>query len=162
MTGRRLSHITVKCAKCVNEHQIEAAELEEFIDSDLTVNMVSELYSRLKCKLCASEHAIVFDDTSRLLIDPLNLTPCDSCGNPIILPRLIAVGDTSTCTTCSERGPILPEEPPPPKRPLRPANKLICPRCESPTVIRKNTQSGNLFLGCTKFPECRWTASLEN
>jgi restriction system protein len=32
-----------------------------------------------------------------------------------------------------------------------------CPRCAAPMVQRKNRRTGEVFLGCSKFPGCRGT-----
>jgi hypothetical protein len=157
VTGRRQSHILVKCAGCGHESKIDAPTLEPLIKDDLTVNTVSEIYTRLKCKLCDNDHAAVFDDTGQILIDPLNLSLCDHCGNPIVLPRLIALGNTSVCTICSEGGHETEVS-----RHRHPADDKSCPRCASPMAVRQNSQNGNLFLGCSKFPNCRGTAPMQS
>lgn len=35
-----------------------------------------------------------------------------------------------------------------------------CPRCHSEMILRRNRNSGEWFLGCTGFPDCRTTISL--
>ncbi len=35
-----------------------------------------------------------------------------------------------------------------------------CPRCGSRMVVRRNRQTGEGFLGCTRYPECRGTRRL--
>jgi ssDNA-binding Zn-finger/Zn-ribbon topoisomerase 1 len=36
-------------------------------------------------------------------------------------------------------------------------SEAVCPRCGSAMVERTNRESGEPFLGCTRFPECRGT-----
>ena len=35
-----------------------------------------------------------------------------------------------------------------------------CPQCNKQVVIRKNRTSGNDFIGCSGYPNCRWTMSV--
>ena len=42
-------------------------------------------------------------------------------------------------------------------------NKLItknCPKCGRKLIIRKNKYEGSLFVGCTNYPECKYTEEL--
>jgi ssDNA-binding Zn-finger/Zn-ribbon topoisomerase 1 len=39
---------------------------------------------------------------------------------------------------------------------------LACPRCGGPMVERTNRQTGEAFLGCRRFPDCRGTRRLVN
>jgi ssDNA-binding Zn-finger/Zn-ribbon topoisomerase 1 len=32
-----------------------------------------------------------------------------------------------------------------------------CPQCGNQLVVRKNRENGELFLGCSKYPECKFT-----
>ena len=34
---------------------------------------------------------------------------------------------------------------------------LRCPECNSPFILRQRRFDGNLFYGCSKFPECKET-----
>lgn len=38
--------------------------------------------------------------------------------------------------------------------------KKICPRCKAALVERTNKNNGNAFLGCSKFPKCKYTQSI--
>lgn len=33
----------------------------------------------------------------------------------------------------------------------------ICPSCHNKLVYRKNKRNGNKFLGCSNFPECKFS-----
>lgn len=35
-----------------------------------------------------------------------------------------------------------------------------CPECGAALVVRTNRATGTEFLGCTHYPECRWTGPL--
>lgn len=35
-----------------------------------------------------------------------------------------------------------------------------CPKCGQPLIIRRNHESGEEFLGCSTWPECRHTEPL--
>jgi hypothetical protein len=40
------------------------------------------------------------------------------------------------------------------------AEGRICPCCGSPLVLRTAKNTGNQFLGCSKYPACRYTANI--
>jgi hypothetical protein len=43
-------------------------------------------------------------------------------------------------------------------------NKMLCPKCNSPLVLRTakiGVNAGSQFYGCTKYPACRYVAQLE-
>ena len=42
----------------------------------------------------------------------------------------------------------------------QPEVKLTCPECSWPLVVRENRATGEKFLGCQHFPECRHTQPL--
>lgn len=33
-----------------------------------------------------------------------------------------------------------------------------CPRCGKQAELKKNRRRGTTFIGCTGYPECKWTA----
>jgi len=33
--------------------------------------------------------------------------------------------------------------------------EMICPNCGAPMKLRKNKQNGNVFLGCSRYPDCK-------
>ena len=35
-----------------------------------------------------------------------------------------------------------------------------CPKCSSEMIIRTNSQTGQQFLGCSKFPECKGSRNI--
>jgi len=56
--------------------------------------------------------------------------------------------------------------PPRPTRrpPVRRANPSLCPSCSGPLVqriARKGPNAGGLFIGCSNFPRCTYTRSIE-
>jgi ssDNA-binding Zn-finger/Zn-ribbon topoisomerase 1 len=36
-----------------------------------------------------------------------------------------------------------------------------CPRCQSPLEVHRNRKTGELFLGCSGFPHCRFSEPYE-
>jgi len=68
------------------------------IDEPTILNIVG-LVDSLSCPRCGRAQLFVYDDTSRLLIDPDNVTVCSNprCENPIPLPRLETFPDTNSC-----------------------------------------------------------------
>ncbi len=53
----------------------------------------------------------------------------------------------------------VPAGPEPPAAPeaTQPATAALCPRCGAPLVHRRNRSTGEHFLGCSRFPQCRYT-----
>lgn len=36
----------------------------------------------------------------------------------------------------------------------------VCPECGWPLVVRRNRHTDSEFLGCSQFPECRYTEGI--
>jgi ssDNA-binding Zn-finger/Zn-ribbon topoisomerase 1 len=36
-----------------------------------------------------------------------------------------------------------------------------CPRCQSPLEVHRNRKTGELFLGCSRYPQCRFSEPYE-
>lgn len=43
----------------------------------------------------------------------------------------------------------------------RPTLLVYCPECDSPMLRRRNSETGEEFLGCSRYPECRGTRQLD-
>lgn len=43
---------------------------------------------------------------------------------------------------------------------MTPKSEGSCPDCGSPLVVRTNRNNGNRFLGCSRYPSCRFSKSL--
>lgn len=156
---RSLEGIVVECAECNHRVTIEAEVLESRLDRPLSMASVGSLWGRMRCGRCGTREIRISDAAGRALIDPAAITPCRTCGCPIPLPRLEALPDTDVCVLCrEEEGNHLPAPP----HPQPPANERKCPRCGSPTVVRQNSDNHEFFLGCTSFPKCRWTRSMDD
>jgi hypothetical protein len=117
--------------------------------------------SRRYCSAKSSpgEPSRIADDAGLILVDPASLTSCRACGFPIPLPRLGALPGTNVCGACAAEGA---KPRPAPAYPQPPADRVKCPRCGKPTVVRQNSEDQGFFLGCTGFPTCRWTQPFES
>lgn len=74
---------------------------------------------------------------------------CQGCGHAIPPRRLEAIPDARFCVQCQEK-----EE-----EPAQDDGDLgLCPRCLAPLVWRESRtyRAGQLFLGCSGFPACRF------
>lgn len=150
-----LESVLVECSGCGRQGTVDADVTDARLDRPLSMNSVGQLYGRLRCSCCSCRETRIRDTAGRVLIDPARIVPCRRCGCPIPLPRLEALPGTNLCMPCAEDGAKPPVAPP---YPQPPADKRNCPRCGNPTIIRENGEDRGLFLGCTSFPKCRWSA----
>ena len=156
--ARKLAYIIIECSTCGHQSKLNAIDLEDRIDDELTFDTVGGIFKRFICRSCRGRSIKVYDDSARLLIDSANLIPCQSCGDPILLPRTRAVPGTTMCSRCAIEASALPKPSP---HPQPPADKTKCPRCGLPTIVRQNPETSDYFLGCTGFPTCRWTSPFD-
>lgn len=156
--ARKLPYIIIQCSTCGHQSKINAIDLEDRIDDELTFDTVGGILERFICRPCRGRSVKVYDDSARLLIDSANLILCQSCGDPILLPRIGAVPGTTMCSGCAIESSALPKPSP---HPQPPADKTKCPRCGLPTIVRQNPETSDYFLGCTGFPKCRWTSPFD-
>jgi hypothetical protein len=152
---RPIPRLRLECSRCDRPDEIEGTSLEELLGEPISLRSVGSLYGELRCDNCRSLEIRILDDNGRLLIDPANLTRCNSCEEVIPLPRIQAAPGTKRCVTCSSK-----PRPPQPRHPQPPPDMQTCPRCGASTVVRQNRNDKNLFLGCMRFPRCRWTSPL--
>ena len=84
------------------------------------------------------------------------IRPCVGCGRPIPPERQEALPDATRCVACERRS----EEAPPDWR----VSEVECPRCAAHgfnsrmvwRMARDPTMFSGYFLGCSRFPECRY------
>jgi len=65
---------------------------------------------------------------------------------PVVLPQLRDSSEHK-CPICSQ--------------PVQVNLSFKCPSCANQLVIRKNRTNGNEFVGCSKFPTCKWTMNIK-
>jgi len=124
-------------------------------------------YSRFKRALYAtgiSEAAVV---ASGFVLPPeiisavgtafdIPVRPCPQCGQPIPPERLEAIPDATRCVPCQQRTESAASGPH--------VSELECPRCAGHGVksrmvwrtARDPAKFSGYFLGCSRFPECRY------
>ena len=170
--GDYLSWVRVECLSCGRNVVVDGSGLAEKLSYDkLSLKNIVDAVPLLKCDKCAERSVRVFDNRERLLFDADNPVTCAKCEAHIPLPRLSARPNTTMCIECTEKGELEPVAPPysePHQKALElkpayfkpPAELSVCPRCNAPGVVRHNSHSGARFVGCSTFPDCRWTASL--
>jgi ATP-dependent DNA helicase RecQ len=86
---------------------------------------------------------------------------CVSCGEVIPTRRLEIMPGTQLCVDCQEenenapsRGTVFP--------PVPAGLSGNCPRCQKGiAVVYQNSVDKNFFVGCSKFPNCRWSAGMD-
>lgn len=158
--GRHLTSVLLRCVDCPREAVLTNDVFKDVTHEALEYASVANVWPRMHCKVCKSHRVAVFGEDHRLLIHPDLGRACEKCDKPILLPRLQAVPDARTCASCAadreydnkKRDAYVPQ---PPQRLAK------CPcAVHAPTVVRKNSKTGNLFVGCSEYPRCRWTARL--
>lgn len=155
--SKRIESTVLECVDCGNRRHVSAAILSERLGEPLSYSNVAELWPKFRCTQCGSRRNRLSDEDHKLLLDPDNLLRCQVCELAILLPRIQAIPSATMCQTCAEED-EKPSRPPP--YPTPPPTLVTCRSCMQPTVVRENSQDGSLFVGCTAFPSCRWTAPL--
>ena len=153
---RRLERIEVACAPCGHVKVLESPELEPHLDKPLTIRSVREVLDRLRCTECRSKQVAVKDDRGTMIYDADRCTTCPECGLPRLLPELALHSAGALCPACAEET----KSRPPPPHPMPPKGKDKCPRCGAGTLIYERRVDGDRFIGCSRFPSCRWSCDL--
>ena len=122
---------------------------------EFNIETLVENLGKLICSVCSKAPEFIYNDRSDLLFDLTNLTHCSECENPVPVARLKAVPGTSVCTGCASQGASDSQTPPP--HPQPPPDLRTCPRCGSSSEMRQNGQDKSWFIGCSTYPDCRWT-----
>ena len=95
----------------------------------------------------------------------LSDTYCVKCNEMIPQKRIdIFLQDlgvkVDTCVECAENSSTISKSLDIPNvHPRPPKDKEICPRCGSATWVQQRHSDQKLFLACSTFPKCRWTAN---
>jgi len=156
-----------KCSSCGHVGDLNLSTLSKLIDSVVSITNINQAYDKIICSKCQSKHVCIEDNNGRIIIDPEHLNECVECNCPIEYPRLKAQPDTNVCASCmrdfSEKNKIKTHNPKEVifDEQLIPDDLKKCGKCSKNTVVRRNRVSDRKFIGCTGFPNCRWTHSLE-
>jgi hypothetical protein len=154
---RVIPKLRLECNHCKHIAEVAGVLFEQRLGEPLTMTSVGLLSGKTRCSKCNSLEILIFEDTGRLLIDPAELTLCESCGCAIPIPRLHAMPGSNICVSCSDQKT---ETQPAPPHPQPPPDRRTCPRCKRPTAVRQNAADKNFFLGCTGYPSCHWTSPI--
>ena len=92
---------------------------------------------------------------------PEDAVICEGCDEPIPKARLEIFPHARLCVECAQdeenepdRGVVFP--------PVPAGLRGKCPRCnEGVAVVYQNHTDKNFFVGCSTFPNCRWSTSME-
>ena len=152
-----ISTVKLRCLICGKE-ATKILEKHSVDDSEVTLATIHVFYDRAKCSHCDDKVISMWSADNVLLIDGKNKTLCSGCNLPIIHPRLELkpFEGSPTCVVCAEpkkhRDPQV-------KWPEVPPEYRVCSKGHR-TEIRRNSQTGEFFVGCTEFPICWWSRSL--
>ena len=164
----RLETITLECNECKNSSLINYETFASKLPNSEKVNFknLNQLIDFFVCKACNKKNFVIFDHHKEIIFDLSNIISCEECENPIPIPRINANPNKRICIICAEIDEGDRHKPDQgtktPKIPLE-APKF-CPSCEkygrkSIIVIYQNRKDKNFFLGCSKFPKCRWSTN---
>jgi len=166
MTTNPAESLKLECCDCHHAITIDSGDLENLVGYPIKVTNVNQFYEKLTCSSCTGKAIKVWDSTDRLLIDPEHFNECRHCGLPIEYPRTQVLPDTNICATCAsdiaEGKPKLHQPEPIQFDAERiPEHLKKCPTCNKKTILRTNRRTNQRFIGCSRFPTCRWTASVQ-
>jgi DksA/TraR C4-type zinc finger protein len=89
-------------------------------------------------------------------VDNIPVRPCAVCGRAISPERLEVLPDAVRCVVCQQKTELDSTHPR--------VSELLCPRCAArglrSRLIWRTARDPNIpgyFLGCSLFPECRYT-----
>jgi len=155
-----------KCTSCSHEASYNLAQLKVRFGFEVNSSNINQTYGDYSCTECESPDIQVKDQTGKVLIDPKKIKECSQCGYPITGPRLQAQPTTNVCVSCASdlsanREPAIHQpEAISFQRDLLPQELKFCGKCGKPSVVRQNRQTKDTFVGCSDFPNCRWTHKL--
>ena len=81
--------------------------------------------------------------------------PCGSCGEPMAV-KLGRYGPFFHCTKCADTVSV----PRPVVKKAMEQLKIPCPQCSVGYRMLRWDRQGEAFWGCSRYPDCRWTASI--
>lgn len=151
-----LSYIQVKCQKCAHSSKM-SSERYDFYAGPLTVLSVMESAKDFICSKCRRKVVEIEGPRGEILFDAHNINPCWNCGSSIPIARLKLMPSTCLCLVCQDSREQPPKVSP---YPSVPKGEETCPKCDSQTTIRQNGETLEYFIGCTSFPKCRHTSSI--
>ena len=161
----RLLFITLECHECSRKSEITYDALEERYRELSPINLanMNQLLERFYCSNCNSRFFSIADKNDEIIFDMQQNVSCINCGLSISFPRISAVPGTNLCTYCKDEAEsVNPNEVQFPDVPTGMRGK--CPTCETRNrngiiVVYQNSREKTFFLGCSVFPNCRWSSN---
>jgi hypothetical protein len=158
--------IIIECNKCNNKSEIDYKQLNNVFTSmlfegNLKKGNINKLLPKFCCSKCNSRSLKILDKDSILLFDTDYSRKCNICN--IHIP--LNIPDYNTCIDCRLNNEIESskgfEFPPVPSK-----YRGECSRCKKNEkkgmiVVYQNSSNKDFFLGCSSFPSCRWSKSLD-
>ena len=159
-----LQKIKISCNDCSNDQYFDYETLRSMADSEVNLTNLNLIIDSFNCNSCGSLNLSIFDIDDRMLFDRGNDILCTICSLSIPLPRIQAQPGTNKCISCKDELESEYDIPPEIIFPDVPEEKKgECPNCRikgrtgSSVVVRQNRYTEDFFLGCSLFPNCRWT-----
>ena len=163
-TRNRLEFITLNCHECSKTGKIDYELLVDMFPDLAPINLgnLNQLLDKFKCSNCNARNFSIADKNGELIFDMQQNVTCVRCGLAIPLPRIAIQPGTKLCIECKdEKESVDPNEVNFPAIPIGMRRK--CPTCEKKdrigiVVVYQNSKDKTFFLGCSVFPNCRWSA----
>ena len=155
-------HVKIQCNSCNHESKVDYKKLNSIyinkrFDGDLRLADLNKLLPYFKCSVCNSKSLGVLSKEGDLIFDTNYSRRCQSCN--IYLP--LNMNEYNKCIEC--RNDEETQEIKGPQFPTVPAGYGDgCPRCKKngqkgQVVVYQNASTKGFFLGCSRFPKCRWS-----
>ena len=159
--NNRLETIRLDCHDCGTVGTISYSNLADEYSAFMPINLanLNQILDDLNCSKCESEFYSLSDKNGELIFDMKQNINCGNCGLPIPFPRITMVPSTTQCIDCKDE---------------QESNKVVfppvpagmgggCPKCKKYSntgivVVYQNSKERTFFLGCSKFPSCRWSS----
>ena len=155
-------YIKIQCNSCDHESKVDYEKLNSIytnkrFDEDLRLLDICKILPYFKCSVCNSKSLGVLKKEGDLIFDTDYSRRCQSCN--IHLP--LNMNEYNKCIECRHDEEI--QDSKGPEFPLVPAGHGGgCPRCKKNNkkgivVVYQNSLTKEFFLGCSRFPKCRWS-----
>lgn len=82
-----IKSLKVECVDCHHVEILNSLELESFMEHEIKISNVNQIYNKLNCVSCSGVALMIWDANDRLLFDPGHISLCRQCLLPVEFPR---------------------------------------------------------------------------
>ena len=150
------------CKNCSHERELDI-ELIRLISNRIQIDVSSIFLSTIienlqlfKCRKCNSKNIILSTSSGKFVEEGFKCNRCLNCDEQIPISRLSINLNAEYCVDCQnllEQGEL--------DKSTSSVEKEYCKRCGAEMVWRFRSRGGTgvYFLGCSRYPKCRYTIS---